>query len=42
MAYLGEPARIQRQQIGIWVVLFFLVFSIAAYFLKKEYWKDVH
>jgi ubiquinol-cytochrome c reductase cytochrome c1 subunit len=27
---------------GIFVVLFLLVFFVFSYMLKKEYWKDVH
>lgn len=42
LAYLGEPAQLDRARIGPWVLLFLLVFSFVAYLLKKEYWKDVH
>ncbi len=42
LVYLGEPARLERQRLGIWVVLFLVAFSIIAYFLKREYWRDVH
>ncbi len=42
LTYVGEPAQIQRHSLGIWVVLFLLVFTWLAYLLKKEYWKDVH
>ncbi|HTV51276.1 MAG TPA: cytochrome c1 [Steroidobacteraceae bacterium] len=40
--YVGEPAQVHRRALGIWVVLFLLVFTWLAYLLKKEYWKDVH
>jgi len=40
--YAGEPAQVERRGIGVWVVLFLLVFTGIAWFLKKEYWKDVH
>lgn len=40
--YVGEPSQVQRRDIGIWVVLFLLVFTGFAWMLKKEYWKDVH
>ncbi|WP_144393710.1 cytochrome c1 [Pleionea sediminis] len=40
--YVGEPVKAKRQSIGIYVLLFILVFFILAYFLKKEYWKDIH
>jgi ubiquinol-cytochrome c reductase cytochrome c1 subunit len=40
--YVGEPAQIDRRQLGVWVVLFLLAFTWIAWLLKKEYWKDVH
>jgi len=42
LSYLAEPMQIERQRIGIYVMLFLLVFLVLAYLLKKEYWKDVH
>ena len=42
LQYAAEPAALQRQHYGIWVLLFLLVFTVLAYLLKKEYWKDVH
>ncbi len=42
LTYMAEPARDSRQKIGIFVMLFLFVFFVSAYFLKKEYWKDVH
>lgn len=40
--YVGEPAQLERSALGIWVVLFLLVFSGFAWLLKREYWRDVH
>src|ERR1051325_4807095 len=40
--YLGEPAKLDRYRIGIYVLIFLAVFLVFAYLLKKEYWKDVH
>lgn len=40
--YAGEPAQVKRRSLGVWVVLFLLVFTWLAWSLKKEYWKDVH
>jgi ubiquinol-cytochrome c reductase cytochrome c1 subunit len=40
--YAGDPSQVRRRDIGIWVVLFLLVFTGFALLLKKEYWKDVH
>jgi len=42
LVYVGEPTQAQRHALGIWVVLFLLVFTWIAWLLKKEYWKDVH
>lgn len=39
--YISEPMQVQRQQMGIWVIAFLLVFMLFAYLLKKEIWKDV-
>ncbi|MEI2743829.1 MAG: cytochrome c1 [Candidatus Competibacter sp.] len=42
LSYVGEPAQLDRQRIGIWVVLFLALASFIFYLLKKEYWKDIH
>jgi ubiquinol-cytochrome c reductase cytochrome c1 subunit len=42
LEYASEPAALQRHQYGIWVLLFLVMFTLLAYVLKKEYWKDVH
>ena len=38
----ATPVKAKRQSMGIFVMLFLLVFFAFAYMLKKEYWKDVH
>jgi len=40
--YAGEPAKLKRKGIGIWVILFLVLFTFIAYLLKVEYWRDVH
>jgi ubiquinol-cytochrome c reductase cytochrome c1 subunit len=40
--YVGEPAQVQRRSLGVKVVLFLLAFTALTYFLKREYWKNVH
>jgi ubiquinol-cytochrome c reductase cytochrome c1 subunit len=40
--YVSEPTQAARRALGIWVVLFLLVFSWLAWLVKREYWKDVH
>ena len=42
LVYLGEPAQAARKQYGLYVLLFLFLLFIPAYFLKKEYWKDIH
>lgn len=39
--YVSEPTQLERRQLGVWVVLFLLVFSWLAWLVKREYWKDV-
>ena len=41
--YVGEPTQSARRALGVWVVLFLIVFTWLAWLMKKEYWKeDVH
>jgi ubiquinol-cytochrome c reductase cytochrome c1 subunit len=40
--YAADPSQVERRGMGLWVVLFLLVFTAFAWMLKKEYWKDVH
>ncbi|MDH3379347.1 MAG: cytochrome c1 [Gammaproteobacteria bacterium] len=42
LVYLGEPAKMYRGKIGLWVLLFLGILGYFTYLLKKEYWKDVH
>lgn len=42
LTYVGEPMQLERQRIGLYVLLFLGVLFIFAYMLKKEFWKDVH
>jgi len=42
LAYVGEPAALKRESMGVWVVLFLAFFTLLAYILKSEYWRDVH
>ena len=42
LEYVGEPNKLERKAIGYWVLAFLFFFFILTYFLKKEYWKDVH
>jgi ubiquinol-cytochrome c reductase cytochrome c1 subunit len=42
MAYIGEPAQLERKRLGVWVLLFLSILLVVTYLLKKEYWKDIH
>ncbi len=42
LVYVGEPTQLERKSMGKYVLLFLLMFTVLAYFLKKEYWKDIH
>jgi ubiquinol-cytochrome c reductase cytochrome c1 subunit len=42
LTYAGEPMKLERQRLGIYVLLFLGVLFILTYALKKEFWKDVH
>jgi len=40
--YVGEPIQLERKKLGIWVILFLLIFLIFSYALYKDIWKEVH
>lgn len=42
LVYVGEPSALERRALGPYVIAFLLLFTLLAYFLKKEYWRDVH
>ena len=42
MVYMAEPARNERINIGIGVLIFLGVLFTFAYALKRNYWKDIH
>jgi ubiquinol-cytochrome c reductase cytochrome c1 subunit len=42
LVYVGEPIQLERKRLGKYVLFFLLMFTVIAYLLKKEYWKDVH
>lgn len=39
--YMGDPSREIRMAMGGYVIGFLVILMIFAYFLKREYWKDV-
>lgn len=42
LAWMAEPVKVRRMQTGLLVLAFLAVFFVVAYYLKKEFWKDVH
>ncbi len=42
LEYVAEPAKIKREKLGVWVLLYLSLFTFVAYLLKREFWKDVH
>lgn len=41
MAYMGDPVKVERERLGVWVLFFLFVLLIPVWFLNKEYWKDI-
>lgn len=42
LVWMGEPAQLERKRLGLAVLAFLALFFVPAYYLKKEYWKDIH
>ncbi|MGH8727782.1 MAG: cytochrome c1 [Burkholderiales bacterium] len=42
LVWMAEPIKGVRIQIGIIVVFFLIALAVLVYFLKREYWKDIH
>jgi ubiquinol-cytochrome c reductase cytochrome c1 subunit len=42
LVYVSEPAQLKRMHLGFGVLFFLAVLFLLSYFLKREYWKDVH
>jgi ubiquinol-cytochrome c reductase cytochrome c1 subunit len=42
LAWMAEPVKVKRMQTGLLVLAFLAIFFVIAYYLKKEFWKDVH
>ncbi|MCZ6470857.1 MAG: cytochrome c1 [Gammaproteobacteria bacterium] len=40
--YLAEPYKQTRKNVGTGVIIFLFLLLILTYFLKKEFWKDIH
>jgi len=40
--YVGEPTRLERRRLGVYVLIFLALFGVLTYLLNREFWKDVH
>jgi len=41
LQWMGEPAQNDRVRIGVWVLMFLVVFTIIAWRLNASFWKDI-
>ena len=41
LQWMGEPAQSSRVRVGVWVMLFLVLFTVIAWRLNASYWKDV-
>jgi len=42
LTQIGDPSKPARATVAPWVLGFFLIFTILAYFWKRSQWKDLH
>jgi ubiquinol-cytochrome c reductase cytochrome c1 subunit len=42
LAFMGEPDRTKRVQIGIVVLMFLTLLLVISWLLKRDYWKELH
>jgi ubiquinol-cytochrome c reductase cytochrome c1 subunit len=42
LSYMADPVKVERERLGIFVLIFVAIFFIFAWLLNREYWKDVH
>ena len=40
--YVGDPSRLERYTLGYWVIGGLVILFGFAFFLNREYWKDIH
>jgi ubiquinol-cytochrome c reductase cytochrome c1 subunit len=41
MTYMADPSAKQRSRLGVWVILFLMIFTFLAWNLNRNYWKDI-
>jgi ubiquinol-cytochrome c reductase cytochrome c1 subunit len=42
LVFMTDPSAATRVRIGVWVLLFLGLLTVAAWWLNRAYWKDVH
>jgi ubiquinol-cytochrome c reductase cytochrome c1 subunit len=41
LQWMGEPAQFDRVRVGVWTMIFLVIFTFIAWRLNAAYWKDV-
>jgi len=41
ITFMSDPSARSRTQLGVWVLLFLSLFTVFAWWLNREYWKDI-
>ena len=41
ITFMSDPSARTRTQLGVWVLLFLSIFTMLAWWLNREYWKDI-
>ena len=41
MTYMADPSAKTRVRLGVWVLMFLSLFTVLAWWLNREYWKDI-
>lgn len=41
LTYMADPSAKTRVRLGTWVLIFLSIFSLLAWWLNREYWKDI-
>ncbi|MFA7666193.1 MAG: cytochrome c1 [Burkholderiaceae bacterium] len=41
ITYMSDPTAQKRMRLGVWVLMFLGVFTVVAWMLNREYWKDI-
>ena len=42
LAYMADPIKLKREKMGVYVILYLLIFTIFSYLLYREFKKEVH